>query len=259
MAGGSPCGASLVDRTLDVLGAFDDQHRRLRLADLASRSGLTPPTTLRIVRRLVAGGALERRDDATYVVGGRLWDIGLLAPLQTGLREAAAPFLQDLQAVTRATVHLAQRDGDRVLYLDRLSGVASVPVVSRAGSRLPLHATGVGKVLLAHAPPEVQTRVLTAPERITAYTVTSPRVLSQQLDRVRRDGFATTQEEMTLGACSVAVPVHGADRQVIAALGLVVASLGRDRPQLVAALTVAAAGISRAWIGAGSQQPRLRH
>jgi DNA-binding IclR family transcriptional regulator len=207
----------------------------------------------------VAGGALERRDDATYVVGGRLWDLGLLAPLQTGLREAAAPFLQDLQAVTRATVHLAQRDGDRVLYLDRLSGVASVPVVSRAGSRLPLHATGVGKVLLAHAPPEVQTRVLTAPERITAYTVTSPRVLSQQLDRVRRDGFATTQEEMTLGACSVAVPVHGPDRQVIAALGLVVASLGRDRPQLVAALTVAAAGISRAWIGAGSQQPRLRH
>src|SRR3954452_4365020 len=184
MAGGSKPGASLVDRTLDVLGAFDDRHRRLRLADLASRSGLTPPTALRIVRRLVHGGALERRDDATYVVGRRLWDLGLLAPLQTGLREAAAPFLQDLQAVTRATVHLAQRDGDRVLYLDRLSGVASVPVVSRAGSRLPLHATGVGKVLLAHAPAQVQARVLADLERVTPYTVTSPRLMSQQLQRV---------------------------------------------------------------------------
>ena len=110
-------------------------------------------------------GLLERRDDATYVVGRRLWDLGLLAPVQTGLREVAAPFLQDLQAVTRATVHLAERDGDRALYLDRLSGVASVPVVSRVGSRLPLHATGVGKVLLAHAPPDVQARVLAEPEQ----------------------------------------------------------------------------------------------
>ena len=107
-----------------------------------------------------------------YVVGRRLWDLGLLAPVQTGLREVAAPFLQDLQAVTRATVHLAERDGDRVLYLDRLSGVASVPVVSRVGSRLPLHATGVGKVLLAHAPAEVQQRVLAEPDGSRAYTVT---------------------------------------------------------------------------------------
>jgi DNA-binding IclR family transcriptional regulator len=207
MAGGSVSGASLVDRTVAVLGTFDDQRRRLRLVDIASHSGLTPPTALRIVRRLVAGGLLERRHDATYVIGRRLWDLGLLAPVQTGLREAAAPVLQDLQAITRATVHLAERDEDQVLYLDRLSGVASVPVVSRVGSRLPLHATGVGKVLLAHAPAEVQARVLADLPRITAYTITSPRLLSQQLDRVRLEGFATTQEEMTLGACSIAVPI----------------------------------------------------
>ena len=62
-------------------------------------------------------------------------------------------------------MHLAVRDGAEVLYLDRLSGRASVPVVSTVGSRLPLHATGVGKVLLAHAPDDVQQAVLgsTAP------------------------------------------------------------------------------------------------
>nr|WP_202387140.1 IclR family transcriptional regulator [Nocardioides flavescens] len=236
----------MVDRTVAVLRAFDDRHRRLRLADVAARSGLTPPTALRIVRRLVAGGLLERRPDATYVVGRGLWDLGLLAPVQTGLRELAAPYLQDLQAATGATVHLAQRDGDRVLYLDRLSGRASVPVVSRVGTRLPLHATGVGKVLLAHAPEEVLGRVLESElPRVTAFTVTAPRVLSAQLARVRRDGWATTQEEMTLGACSVAVPVRRPDARVVAALGAVVASLRRDRPRLVAALEVAAAGIER--------------
>ncbi len=247
MAGGSQPGASLVDRTLDVLGAFDETHRRLKLGEIAERAGLAPPTALRILRRLVERGALERGADGRYAVGRLLWDVGLLAPVQTGLREVAAPYLQDLQAATRATVHLAQRDGDRVLYLDRLSGRASVPVVSRVGSRLPMHATGVGKVLLAHAPDEVRRQVLADLSRITPYTVTSPGVLSRQLARVLRDGYATTAEEMTLGACSAAVPIRNGtgDDQVVASLGIVVASLRRDRPRLVAALQVAAEGIRR--------------
>jgi DNA-binding IclR family transcriptional regulator len=244
MAGGSAPGASLVDRTLDVLWSFDEEHRRLRLVDLAERSGLPPPTALRIVRRLVARGALEALDDGSYVLGRAMWDAGLLAPVQTGLREVAEPYLHDLQAATRATVHLAERDRDRALYLARLTGVASVPVVSRVGSRLPLHTTGVGKVLLAHAPDEVRRRVLGELTPVTAYSLTSARVLEEQLDRVRREGVATTTEEMSLGACSVAVPVRGPDGHVVAALGVVVASL-RNRSRLAAALNVAANGIAR--------------
>lgn len=244
MAGGSAPGASLVARTLDVLGAFDDEHRRLLLSDLARRSGLSAPTTLRIVRQLVAGGALVREADGRYAVGRRIWELGLLAPVETRLRDVAAPFLADLQAATRATVHLAVHDGDAALYLDRLSGVSSVPVVSRMGTRLPLHATGVGKVLLAHAPADVRDRVLGELAAVTPYTVTSPRVLAGQLARVRRDGYATTTEEMTLGACSVAVPVQ-VDGKVVAAMGVVVADFRRHRARLLAGLQVAAAGVGR--------------
>jgi DNA-binding IclR family transcriptional regulator len=233
-----------VARTLDVLGAFDDQHRRLTLTQLAGRAGLSAPTTLRIVRQLVAGGALVREEDGRYAVGRRMWDLGLLAPVQTRLRDVAAPFLADLQAATRATVHLAVRDGDAALYLDRLSGVASVPVASRMGTRLPLHATGVGKVLLAHAPPEVRERVLARPTAVTPYTVTSRRVLAGQLARVARDGYATTTEEMTLGASSVAVPVR-VGGEVVAAMGVVVADFRHHRARLLAGLQVAAAGVGR--------------
>jgi len=91
-------------------------------------------------------GGLVRRDDGRYAVGPRLWDIGLLASLQTGLRQVASPFLHDVYAATLATVHLAVRDGHEVLYLERLAGRSSVPIVSTVGSRLPLHCTGVGKV-----------------------------------------------------------------------------------------------------------------
>ena len=88
----------------------------------------------------------------------------LLAPVQGELREVAAPFLQDLYAATGDTVHLAVREGNRALYVERLSGKASVPVVSQVGGRLPLHTTGVGKVLLAHAPPDVVRQVLGSPD-----------------------------------------------------------------------------------------------
>ena len=238
-------GASVTSRALAILGAFDDEHRRLSLTELAERAGLPLPTAHRLVAELVGWGALARTSSGEYVVGRRLWDIGLLAPVQAGLVESASPYLHDLYGATLATVHLAIRDGDEVLYLDRLRGNASVPVVSTIGSRLPLHATGVGKVLLAHAPSDVQGRVLASLTRVTPYTVTQPGRLRRQLAQVLRDDYATTVEEMSLGACSVGVPVRRRG-EVIAALGIVVPSLKRDRPKLVAALTVASRGITRA-------------
>jgi len=247
MSGGAPSGASLVARALDVLGAFDEHHRRLTLTAIAESAGLSPATTLRIVRELVAGGALARDEDKTYVIGRRLWTLGLLSPTQTGLREVASPYLHDIHAATYATVHLAVRDGNQVLYLDRISGQRSVPVVSRVGGRLPLYATGVGKALLAQAPADVINDVLGTLRPWTPYTVVAPNLLLRQLARARSDGYATTQEEMTLGACSIGVPVLR-DGEVVAAVGVVVPDFRREKARLVAALTVAARAIGRQWI-----------
>lgn len=246
MAGNtSTPGASVVSRVLAVLSSFDERHRELTLTELAGRSELPVPTTHRLVGELVTGGALLRRANGRYVVGRRLWDLGLLAPVQTGLRQVAAPFLNDIHSATRATVQFAIRDGSHTLYLEQLSGRSSVPVLNRAGSRLPMHATGVGKVLLAHAPSDVEEQVLANLTRLTPYTITQPELLRAQLDKIRRDGYATTIEEMTLGACSIAVPVRRADDSVAAAVGTVVRSLRRERNRHLAALQVAAQGIRR--------------
>lgn len=246
MAGNSVrTGVSVASRVLAVLGAFDGRHRSLTLSEIARRAGLPLATAHRLVGELVEWGALVRGPGGAYVVGRRLWDLGLLAPVQSGLREVASPFLHDIYGATLATVHLAVRDGLEVLYVDRHSGHRSVPVVSQVGSRLPMHATGVGKALLAYAPPDVVDAVLADLPRITPYTVIQPGRLRDQLRRVRRDGYAQTNEEMSLGACSVAVPIWDSDDVVVAALGIVVASLKRDRPKLVAAMQVAAHGIGR--------------
>ncbi|WGL52214.1 IclR family transcriptional regulator [Nocardioides sp. BP30] len=238
-------GASVTSRALAILAAFDADHRSLTLTEIAARAGLSRPTAHRLIAELTAWGALRRDAQGRYVVGRRLWNLGMLAPVQADLREAASPFLHDLYGATLETVQLAVRDGLETLYVDRLAGHRSVPIVSTIGSRLPMHATGVGKVLLAFAPPEVQQAVLGAPlRRFTPYTVTSAARLADQLDRARAEGYATTAEEMSAGACSVAVPVLVGDTAV-AAVGFVVPDLRRTRPRLVAALQVAAQGIAR--------------
>ena len=237
-------GTTVTSRVLALLEAFDADHRSLSLTELAERAGLSLSTTHRLVAELARWGALVRRSSGEYVIGRRLWDLGLLAPVQSDLRQVASPFLHDIYGATLATVHLAVRDGTEVLYVDRLSGHASVPVVSQIGSRLPLHATGVGKVLLAYAPDQVRDTVLRNLTRVTPYTVTQPGRLLADLRHVRSEGFAQTVEEMSLGACSVAVPVRSG-QQVVAALGIVVPTLKRDRARLVTALQVAAQGIGR--------------
>ena len=128
-------GASVVSRVLALLGAFDETHRRLTLTELARRADLPVPTAHRLIGELTAHGALARTPSGEYVVGRQLWSLGVLAPVQTGLLEAASPFLHDLYAATLATVHLAVRDGTEVLYLDRLSGRRACPVdgPARAG------------------------------------------------------------------------------------------------------------------------------
>ncbi|PWW23890.1 IclR family transcriptional regulator [Geodermatophilus normandii] len=250
MAGGATeRGRSVTSRALAVLDAFDASAPRLTLTEIAERSGTPLTTAHRLLAELTEWGALARRADGRYEIGRRLWDLGLLAPVSLELRQVAAPFLLDVHTATRDTVHLAVRDGLSALYVERISGRESVPVVSQVGSRLPLHATGVGKVLLAAAPDDVVAEALAAPARATRHTVVEPARLRRELTEVRRRGWARTAEEMSLGTLSVAVPVRverGGGTVVAAALGIVVPSHRRDLPRLVPVLEVAARGIGRA-------------
>ncbi|XVS62193.1 IclR family transcriptional regulator [Actinosynnema sp. CA-299493] len=231
-------------KAFDVLAAFEGSREGLGLANLARRSGLPLTTVHRLAAEMVRQQVLERLPDRRYVVGRRLWQLGLLARVQGELRDVALPFLQDLYEATRENVHLAIRDHDQALYLERLHGRTSVPLVSRAGGLLPLHATGVGKVLLAHAPPDVLTHVVENAEKVTPYTVTEQGRLLRELAEVRRRDYARTVEEMTLGTCSVAVPVRDPEGVVVAAIGLVTTTR-REPERHLPPLRMAAAGITR--------------
>ncbi|GAA4225906.1 IclR family transcriptional regulator [Actinomadura meridiana] len=237
---------SVAGKVMAILNAFAQGGVRLNLSEICRRAGLPLATGHRLVGELTAGGFLDRLPDGTYRIGTRLWRIGSQAPAVMGLRELALPHMEDLYEATHDNVQLGVLRDDRVLIVERLRGTRSVPVLTQVGQTLPLHTTGVGKVLLAFAAPDVREAILAGElERHAARTITDPADLRRSLDEVRRAGYALTRDEMTLGAASVGAPVRDAAGDVVAAMSLVAGSRGADLRRLLPPLTTAVRALSR--------------
>ncbi len=215
-------GQSVTSRALSILAAFENTTGSLSVSRIAQRAHLPLSTTYRLVAELEEWGGLRRGSDGKYQIGFRIWELGQLAGRR--LRDRAHPFLQDLFDLAHENVHMAIRDGVQSLYVDKIYGSKHMPKISRLGGRLPLHATAVGRVLLAEQPDwfvdAYLERELEAP---TPKTVTDPAELRKAIADVRAQKFSVTHEQMRLEAMSIAVPVVY-NKQVVAAVGLVVES-----------------------------------
>ena len=246
-----PEGEPVVDRALSLLSAFDASQRRLTLAELSRRSGIPASTALRLATRLVSWGALERDEQGRYCVGLRLLEVASLAPRGHGLRQVALPFMSDLAEVTRQHVQLAVRDGTQATLVERLSGHQATPVQYRVGGKLPLHSTGLGLVLLAFAPREVQEELLAKPVyREPDGALIPPAALRRTLAEVRRERLAIYRRQEAHVVVAVAAPVYGEDGAVTAALGVLLPEQGVQPRRIGLAVMTAAQGISRA-LGTG--------
>ena len=242
-------GRSVTSRALDLLGAFDVEHPCLTLTELAGRCDMPLATAHRLAGELEAWGALERDKDNRYQVGTRLWELGLLAPVPRRLREIALPFMQDLYERSRENIHFAVEDAQDALYIAKLSGHRAVPIISREGARLPMHSTGVGKALLAFSSDGfIDSYCARRLKRCTRHTIVEPGRLRREIAITRRRGYALTAEEMTLGSCSVAVPIFNAAHEVVAGLGVVVHSVKKDLARFVPELKVEADKIAKVMI-----------
>jgi DNA-binding IclR family transcriptional regulator len=238
---------SVTARGFAVLDAFTTAAPALSLSEIARRARLPLTTTHRLVAELRAAGALERDVDGTYRIGLRLWEIGSLAPRGVPLREAALPFLEDLYEVTHENAQLGVREGHDVVYIERIAGRRAVGVLTRVGGRFPLHASGIGLVLLAHAPESVRRDVLGGPlQRFTGHTVTDRARLERILAEIRRNGVAISDRQVTDDAMSVAAPVTDSSGEVIAALSIVAKAGDGAAARLAPVVRAAALGTSRA-------------
>jgi DNA-binding IclR family transcriptional regulator len=246
VTGVSGNGESVSSRLLSLLDAYAEGQTSFTLSELSRRAGLPLTTAHRLTRELEQWGGLERGEDGRYRIGLRLVELAALCPRGTGLRDVALPFMQDLYEATHQNVQLAVREGTDGVYIERIAGRQAVAVRTRIGAHWPLHATGVGLVLLAFAPAAVQEKVLTAPlARFTPHTIIDPVLLRRTLAEVRKTGIALSDRQITDDAYSVGAPVTGPDGSCVAALSVVVAYDDPRRASWGPAVRAAAIGISR--------------
>ncbi|WP_413810820.1 IclR family transcriptional regulator [Streptomyces sp. OE57] len=247
-------GEPVLNRALRLLSTFEGHDGALSLTSLSARAGLPKSTALRIVRQLASWGALERTGDGEFVIGLRLLELASLAPRGHGLRAIAMPFLEDLHHATGQHVLLAVLDQHDAVLVERLSAHRAGRVAYRVGGRMPLHCTGVGLVLLAHAPAEKQRAVFDG-ELVVPDTGSRllPADLRRTLAEIRREGVAVNARTLPEPMVSVAAPVFGQPREVIAALS-VIAPAGVTQPAALKPAVVAVArAVSRAMRTTASQ------
>lgn len=241
-------GLTAPQKVFAILDTLYRSRRPLTLSAIGRNCGMPLTTVHRILGELVDWGGLERDERGRYRIGLHMWELGSLAPRSTGLVDAALPFLEDLYEATHENVRLGVREGTEVIFVSHLSGHGSVPLRTRAATRLPMPTTGVGLVLLAHAPLDVIDDVLEQKlPKFTPHTVPDSGTLRRMLADVRRDGWAICDRQMTSDAVSVAAPIRSTTGEVMAAVSVAVRGDGPAAVrEHIPAVLMAARGISRA-------------
>lgn len=236
---------SVLERGVRVLSAFDAEHTELGVSELARRCGLAKSTVHRMVGELVRLGLLEPAGPGLRL-GMRLFELGQLVPRQRTLREAALPYLEDLREATHSAVHLAVLDGIEVVYIEILRGRERQPLPSRVGGRMPAHATGVGKAILAFSPAAVvKARIDAGLTRCSPYTIVLPGLLARELHTIAATGVSYDREESAVGVVCAAAPVFGPDGRIQAALSVTGRAERLDVERMAPAVRTAALALSR--------------
>jgi DNA-binding IclR family transcriptional regulator len=210
-----------VERALQILECFDDQHPERGISDIAQAVGLHKATAYRIVTTLANYGYLEWiAEDQKYRLGLELTNLGFKVVRRMDLRQEALPYMKELVQEWDETCDLSRFDQGKVFYVEVLRSNHALTISAAVGQRLPAHCTASGKLFLAHLPVEEQNEILNhSLETYTDNTVTSPDKIRKQLEEIRDQGYAVDYEEYELGVCAIAAPIYNRKGILIAAIG----------------------------------------
>jgi IclR family pca regulon transcriptional regulator len=208
-----------LERGMAVIQVFSRDHPALTLSEVARLAGITRSTARRILLTLEKLGHV-RSDGRLFSLTPRVLTLGWAYLSSLNLWEIAQPLMEDLVEETGESCSAATLDLPDIVYVARVPTRRIMTIALGVGTRLPAHATSMGRVLLADLPADKLKNFLagTRLERFTDRTITDPGELEKALAGVRAQGFALVDQELEIGLRSVAAPIKDADGTTIAAL-----------------------------------------
>ncbi|MFN4900784.1 MAG: IclR family transcriptional regulator [Betaproteobacteria bacterium] len=208
---------------MTLLDALAKKSEPVSLKELSQSSRLHPSTAHRILNDLVLARMVDRTEPGSYQLGMRLLELGNLVKARLNVRDAAAGPMRELHRLTGETVNLSVRQGDEIVYVERtVSERSGMQVVRAIGGRAPLHLTSTGKLFLAND----DTRAVrsyamrTGLAGHTPNSITVLNQLEQELDEVRRLGYARDNEELELGVRCIAAGIRDDSQSLVAGLSI---------------------------------------
>jgi DNA-binding IclR family transcriptional regulator len=239
-----------VDRAAQILKVLASGPRRLGVSEIADRMGLARPTVHGLLQTLQAHGFVEQdRDSDKYQLGAGLLHLGNSYLDLNELRGRSIVHAERLAARAGAGVRVGVLHGSVVVVVHHVFRPDAAFQVLEVGAQLPAHATALGKALLAFAPPELVSDLVSEElPRLTRRTLTAP-ALRAELRQIRERGIARERDEAVLGEASVAAAIFDHSGHAVGAIGVVgdtnVLLPRAPSRELSAAVTEAARGISR--------------
>jgi DNA-binding IclR family transcriptional regulator len=213
----------VLDRAIRILSLLADGKPRTPVK-VSEGIDLSPSTTFRLLTTLSYHNYIKR-DERTnqYRLGLACLELAHAYTDSNDLRKVALPELEALRDDVKETVHLAVLDNMEIVYLEKLTGLHAIGMMSsRVGGRAPAHCTGVGKALLAYQKPDLirshyKKQGLT---RFTDTTITEPEVLMQELEGIHQRGYAFDKGEHEYEVRCIAAPIFDLSGDVVAALSI---------------------------------------
>lgn len=212
-----------VERALQLLEALGKANREMSLTELSQTMGWPKSTAHGLLSTLRDYGYVEQSaETGRYRLGVRLFELGTRVAQNWDVRAAAKPAMLRLNAKLGETVQLAAEDNGEVLYLEKIDSTHLMRIVSEVGVRLPMHCSGIGKVLLAYKTTAevkwiVSQKGLPA---LTTKTITSLPRLERELAEIRQKGYGFDNGEIMEGLRCVAAPIRDANNRVRYALSV---------------------------------------
>ncbi len=247
----------VISKVLRILEALQGSSAGLGLKAICDRTGIHKSTAHRFLKHLERERYLIRTEAGAYLIGPRLSQLSARGNHEATLQAVARPILWELWKSTQETVNLAVLDQGTVLYVDVIESPHEFRLSSRVGTRRSVHVTALGKALTAFLPAETRENLLSS----IAFHAATPRTIGnlvqfrQELEKIRRQGYAVDDEEAVLGARCVSAPILNSDGEPIAAAS-VSGPITRVSPSVVAALAGAVTSAARAISTAmGFSQP----